>query len=218
MPTHGCLMAIVTAAAARTWMLGLPGVSRETIDRLEDYAALLRAENGRQNLVAANTLDEDILWTRHFLDSAQLLHFAPTMGGRWIDVGSGAGLPGLVVAILAPNWKVTLVDNRKRRCAFLRETAMALNLEISVEEMNVERLPAGNYDVISARAYAPLPKILSTSRHLAHESTVWLLPKGRNAANALSTLPSGWQKRFHVEPSLTDDEARILIGHGAMSG
>lgn len=203
-------------AQAREWIATLPDVSRETLDRLDRFATLLTEEAGSQNLVAASTLGP-ALWVRHLADSAQLLPLAPRSGGRWIDLGSGPGLPGLVIAILAPHWHVTLVDSRRLRCDFLRAAVADLGLDsqVSVAQQRVESHNDAPYDVISARAYAPLPSLLASASHLAQKSTIWLLPKGKNAVNELSTLPQAWQKLFHVEPSRTDSEARILVGTGS---
>jgi 16S rRNA (guanine527-N7)-methyltransferase len=205
-------------SGARDWIATLPGVSRETMERLEEFAALLTAENARQNLIAASTLG-DALWCRHIADSAQLLPLAPAEGGRWVDLGSGPGLPGLVIAILAPQWQVTLVESRRLRCDFLRGAVAKLGLEarVTVAQHRVEAHRDGRYDVISARAFAPLRALLATATHLSQKSTVWLLPKGKNAVNELSTLPQAWQKLFHVEPSRTDSDARILVGSGSFA-
>ena len=205
-------------AGARAWIATLPGVSRETLERLDAFAALLTQENARQNLVAASTLGP-ALWGRHIADSAQLLPLAPTIGGRWVDLGSGPGLPGLVIAILAPHWHMTLVESRRLRCDFLRTAVATLGLEaqVTVAQQRVEAHREGRYDVISARAFAPLPALLATATHLSRQSTIWLLPKGKNAVNELSTLPQAWQKLFHVEPSRTDSDARILVGSGSFA-
>ena len=205
-------------ADARDWISTLPGVSRETMERLEVFAALLTEENARQNLVAASTLGS-ALWGRHIADSAQLLPLAPSAGDRWVDLGSGPGLPGLVIAILAPQWKMTLVESRRLRCDFLRTAIVKLGLDtqVTVAQQRVEAHREGRYNVISARAFAPLPTLLATATHLSQKSTVWLLPKGKNAVNELSTLPQAWQKLFHVEPSRTDSDARILVGSGSFA-
>lgn len=203
---------------AREWLATLPNVSRETLDQLEAFAGLLRQANAEQNLIAASTAG-DQLWVRHIADSAQLIGLlGPDVAtqGTWIDLGSGAGLPGLIVAILLPGWSVQLVESRRLRCDFLRRTADALGLAgVEVVEGRVEQCPAQQCDVVSARAFAPLDRLLSVSRHLAGKNTRWLLPKGRNAVNELSTLSPTWQRLFHVEPSLTDADARILVGVGA---
>lgn len=203
-------------ASVRTWLLGLPGVSRETVDRLDQFVDLLRTANQQQNLIAASTAG-DMMWVRHIADSAQLVTMVGALpeAGRWIDLGSGAGLPGLVVAAMLPGWSVRLVESRRLRCEFLRHCAAELGLTgVEVLEARVEQLPPLDHDVISARAFAPLDRLLANSRHLAGGKTHWLLPKGRNAVNELSTIAPTWQKLFHVEPSLTDADARILVGRG----
>ena len=208
---------ILTAGAARAWISALPAVSRETLALLDHYAALLRAESARQNLVAASTLSDDALWTRHFLDSAQLLRLCRGGERTWVDLGSGPGLPGLVVALLAPPLQVRLVESRRLRAEFLHHCVRELGLSGRVEVIHgrVEAVPAHHHDVISARAFAPLAKLIPLARHLAVESTLWLLPSGRNAESALSTLPVAWQRQWSLESSLTDADARILCATGA---
>ena len=202
------------AADARAWISDLPTVSRETVEQLDAFVALLRAANREQNLIAASTADDSI-WTRHIADSAQLLPLAP-QAGAWIDLGSGPGLPGMVIAICDPARRVTLVESRRRRCQFLHDAIVTLNLGGRVElfEGRVEAVPRRSFSVISARAFAPLPRLIATSHHLAGQNTRWLLPKGENAVNELSTIPPSWQKRFEAVPSLTSAAAHILIGRG----
>lgn len=207
---------VTTVADARAWIAALPAVSRETLDRLEAYATLLRDESARQNLVAASTLPDDALWTRHMLDSAQLLQFCSGAERSWVDLGSGPGLPGLVVAILAPDIRMTLVESRRLRADFLRHVVGELGLEgrVSVNHGRVEALSRDAHDVISARAFAPLARLIPAARHLAAPETMWLLPLGRNAESALSTLPPAWQRLCRLESSLTDADARILCATG----
>lgn len=208
---------LTDAAQARAWVAALPDVSRGTLAALDEFAALLAAENQRQNLVAASTLGAPF-WVRHIADSAQLLPMALRAGAsvsaRWVDLGSGPGLPGLVIAILAPRMRVTLVEVRRRRCDFLRAVCATLALDnVEVVEGKVERID-GKFDVISARAFAPLPDLLSIARHLAQKDSVWLLPKGKSAVSELSALPPHAQRMFHVEQSLTGEDARIVVGRG----
>ena len=210
---------LASREAVEEWLLSLPDVSRGTLAQLDLFANLLTQANASQNLVAASTLGET-LWTRHIADSAQLLPLATGQqkGGRWVDLGSGPGLPGLIIALLAPDYHVTLVESRRLRCGFLRDAVEQLGLaaRVTIVEGRVEQMSGHGhaFDVISARAFAPLPRLVSFSQHLANKSTIWLLPKGRNAVNELSTLPVPWQKLFHVEPSLTDSDAFILVGRG----
>lgn len=185
-------------------------VPRETFERLEAYAALLREESKRQNLVSASTIDD--LWERHILDSAQLMRFEPHSGASWVDIGSGAGLPGIVVACLAQG-PVTLVEPRRLRADFLHKVCESLALNASVFLGKAERAQ-GEYDVITARAVANLTQLLKVSAHLSTRKTVWALPKGRGAERELVEARHSWQGAFHVEQSVTDADSYIVVGTG----
>ena len=185
-------------------------VSRETFERLEAYAALLREEAQRQNLVSASTLDQ--LWERHILDSAQLVRFEPRPSASWIDIGSGAGLPGVVIACLVEG-SVTLVEPRRLRADFLHKVSESLGLNAHVIATKAERAE-GSYDVITARAVANLAELLKISAHLSTRKTVWALPKGRGAERELAEARRTWQGAFHVEPSVTDAESQIVVATG----
>jgi 16S rRNA (guanine527-N7)-methyltransferase len=190
-------------------VIGRP-VSRETLEKLEVYAALIREENQRQNLVSASTLEH--LWKRHILDSAQLVRFEPRAGASWADIGSGAGLPGIVIACLVEG-PVTLVEPRRLRAEFLHKAAESLRLHVRVVCAKVQRAQ-GKYDVITARAVAAMTRFLEISAHLSTTNTVWLLPKGRNAERELAEAQQAWQGAFHVERSVTDAESLIVVGTG----
>ena len=184
-------------------------VSRETLDLLHAYAERLKMANSEQNLVAASTLDQ--LWERHILDSAQLVRFEPGDGASWVDIGSGAGLPGIVVAALVSG-PVTLVEPRRLRAGFLAETVDALGLagRVSVVPAKIEHV-RGPFDVITARAVAPLGRLLGMGLHLAQEGTIWALPKGRNANSELAEARRSWQCEARSEASCTDPQATILV-------
>jgi 16S rRNA (guanine527-N7)-methyltransferase len=182
-------------------------VSRETFERLEAYAALLKEESTRQNLVSASTLGE--LWERHILDSVQLVRFEPHHESRWVDVGSGAGLPGIVVACLVDG-PVNLIEPRRLRAEFLHKVCESLRLNATVFAGRVERAE-GNYDVITARAVAPLTELLKISAHLSTRNTVWALPKGRSAERELVEARRSWQGAFHVEQSVTGVDSEIVV-------
>ena len=184
-------------------------VSRETLERLQAYARLLLAESERQNLIAASTVGD--LWERHILDSAQLVRFAPE-AASWLDIGSGAGLPGVVVAC-ATGGPITLVEPRRLRAEFLEQVVSALDLNATVICAKAERV-TGTFDVITARAVAPLAKMLGLSSHLSTRKTLYVLPKGRTGASELAEARRAWQGSFHVEPSLTDDDSVIILGTG----
>jgi 16S rRNA (guanine527-N7)-methyltransferase len=185
-------------------------VSRETFDKLEAYVALLKEANQRQNLVSAATLDR--VWERHILDSAQLVRFEPRPGASWIDIGSGAGLPGIVIACLV-NGPVTMVEPRRLRAEFLHKVTESLHLRAEILCEKAERV-GGRYDVITARAVANLSDLLRLSAHLSTRNTVWALPKGRNGPAELAEARDAWQGTFHVERSVTDADSWIVVGTG----
>jgi 16S rRNA (guanine527-N7)-methyltransferase len=185
-------------------------VPRETFEKLERYVALLREESARQNLVSAATLDT--VWDRHIIDSAQLVRYEPCAGASWIDIGSGAGLPGIVIACLVEG-PVTLVEPRRLRAEFLHKAAESLRLRVNVHCAKAERV-AGTFDAITARAVAPLTQLLKISAHLSTRKTVWALPKGRSAPAELAEARRAWQGDFRVEPSVTDAESYIVVGTG----
>ncbi len=182
-------------------------VSRETRDRLERYAKLLVEENERQNLISKTTVHD--VWTRHIADSAQLVSLAPE-GLRWADLGSGPGLPGMVVAILTGD-PMTLVEPRRLRVEFLQRTVAELALtNVSVVQAKSQGAK-GQYDVITARAVAKASELLGISRHLAHRQTRYLLMKGRSAQSELEALRVAWQGEFTLVPSRTDPDAAIIV-------
>lgn len=185
-------------------------VSRETFGKLEAYAALLGDESSKQNLVSASTLAD--LWNRHILDSAQLVRFEPRAGASWLDIGSGAGLPGIVIACLVDG-PVTLVEPRRLRADFLHRTAESLRLRVNVLACKVERAE-GRFDVITARAVANLSRLLKLSHHLSTTKTVWALPKGRSAQQELAEARRSWQGDFRVERSVTDADSWIVVATG----
>jgi 16S rRNA (guanine527-N7)-methyltransferase len=184
-------------------------VSRETYERLERYVDLLIDENQRQNLIGRSTVDE--VWLRHIVDSAQIVRLAPRLDSSWVDIGSGAGLPGLVVAILTEG-PVALIEPRRLRAEFLRRSAEGLGLShrVTVHAAKAERV-GGRFDVITARAVASLDALLGISRHLSTDKTRWLFLKGKNAQSELDEARAKWQGEFRLEPSRTDPEAAIVI-------
>ena len=182
-------------------------VPRETIDKLEAFVGLLTDENRRQNLVSASTMAS--IWERHILDSAQLVRFASKAEASWVDIGSGAGLPGIVIACMVAG-PVTLVEPRRLRADFLHKAVEALELGANIVCGRAERL-GEKFDTITARAVAPLARIFELSQHLSTGNSIWILPKGRNAQSELAEAQRTWQGVFHVEQSLTDPDSRIVI-------
>ena len=204
-------MTLSSEQAARAWLKSLEEWTPEAADRLEDLVALLTAENDVQNLVSDASLKD--LWVRHYADSAQLLRYVPReTKGPWLDLGTGAGFPGLVIAILRPECRVELVESRNKRIDWLGRACEALGLSnVSVLGDRLEAVGTHAVSAISARAFAPLPKLLDLSARFSTEETVWLLPKGRSARQELQEL-KGWNHLFHVEQSLTDAESGVIVG------
>jgi 16S rRNA (guanine527-N7)-methyltransferase len=194
--------------AALERVTGRP-VPRETFERLEAYAALLRIAAAEHNLVAASTLDT--LWERHILDSAQLVRFAPRADSSWVDIGSGAGLPGLVIALLVEG-PVTLIEPRRLRAEFLDGAVQRLGLaaRVTVAAAKADKI-GGKFDLITARAVAPLGRLLGLAQHLARRDTMWVLPKGKNAKSELAETQRSWHCTVRTEASCTDPQATILV-------
>lgn len=190
---------------------GLP-VSRETLDRMSVYEALLHKWSGKINLVASSTLHE--VPTRHFLDSAQLWTLKPSGVSEWLDLGSGAGFPGMIIAIIAaeidPALRVSLVESDARKAAFLMTVARETGLEVNILAQRIESLPEQQAQVVSARALAPLPKLLELSaRHLKPGGTALFL-KGQGADEEIAEALA--KRSFSVQkfPSRTDPRGVIL--------
>jgi 16S rRNA (guanine527-N7)-methyltransferase len=192
---------LISEAGARDYVAGL--TSMDGVERLEALIAALIEENQRQNLISKPS--EAQMWVRHIADSAQLLQFVPReTPGTWLDLGTGAGFPGLVIAALQPEREVVLVESRARRVEWLER-------KCRVEGQRLELVTPFKARIISARAFAPLEKLLRLSAPFSTKATTYLLPKGRSAAQELQAMPRKIRKMFHVEQSLTDDEAGIIV-------
>ncbi len=192
---------------------GWANVSRETIRQLEAYESLLRKWTPRINLVSPGSLE--VLWTRHFADSAQIFQLAPPSATHWADLGSGGGFPGLVIAILAaearPGLRITLVESDQRKAAFLATAARALGLSVDILAHRIETLAPLHADVVSARALAPLDTLLGyAERHLV-PGGVALFPKGATVGAELARALEHWRFSYQKEPSKTDAQGVVLI-------
>ncbi|QPH55884.1 16S rRNA (guanine(527)-N(7))-methyltransferase RsmG [Pontivivens ytuae] len=190
----------------------LRDVSRETADQLKIYAELLRKWNPRINLVSRTTLDD--LKRRHFEDSLQLVKLAPA-SGHWVDLGSGGGFPGLVIAIAAPEYQITLVESDQRKCLFLREVARTLSLNVDVLNERIEAAQPLQADILSARALASLPDLLAFAERHAYSKATLLFPKGRTADQELTVARESWTFDVDRIPSQTDPASSILKITGA---
>ena len=182
-------------------------VSRETLARLEAYAELLIRWSARINLVGRDTLAD--LWRRHILDSAQLRPLIPNMARNLTDLGSGAGFPGLVLAILGVPG-VELVEADSRRCAFLREAARITEANVTIRACRIEAVPPHPVDVVTARACAPLDRLLDLALPFLAPDTVCLFPKGERVEDELTLARKRWTMSVSVEQSLSDRRGVIL--------
>lgn len=206
--------ALSSEADAREYVARL--ADGAAMDQLNVFTQLLIEENCKQNLISKAS--EEALWLRHIADSAQLLELVPR--GTWVaestlpwlDLGTGPGLPGLVISILRPELPVALVESRARRVEFLEMCVEQLGLEnCRVLGQRLERITPFESCVISARAFAPFEKLLRLSAPFSTKETCYLLPKGRSAAHELSQAKPAIRKMFHVKHSLTDEEAGIIV-------
>ena len=182
-------------------------VSRETLARLEAYAELLTSWSARINLVGRDTLPD--LWRRHILDSAQLHRLVPESARNLIDLGSGAGLPGLLLAILGvPD--VELVEADSRKAAFLREGARVTGTSVTIRPCRIQAVPPHRVDVVTARACAPLDRLLELAAPFLAPQTLCLFPKGERYNEELTLAHKAWTMNASVEQSLSDRRGVIL--------
>lgn len=187
-------------------------VSRETEAKFETYLKLLRKWSRRINLVAPATLDR--AEARHLEDSLQLFAYLPKTASVWADLGSGGGFPGLAIAILAreraPELKIHLIESDHRKVAFLRTVSRETETPVTIHPSRIEMLEPIGADIVSARALAPLPKLLGyAARHLGDQGTA-LLPKGKNHAAEVVEARKTWEFECEAVPSATDPSAVIL--------
>jgi 16S rRNA (guanine527-N7)-methyltransferase len=189
-------------------------VPRETIHRLSVYAELLAEWQTRHNLVSSKTIPE--LWQRHFADSAQLLALAPN-AKTWLDLGSGAGFPGLVVAILAANQdtlRMHLVESTAKKCTFLAHVAQMTDTAVDIHCNRIEELGSSESklkpDIVSARALAPLPRLLELAAPFFRPETRGLFLKGRDAEREIEAARAHWHFTCRLHPSLTSNDSSIV--------
>ncbi|MBW6505487.1 MAG: 16S rRNA (guanine(527)-N(7))-methyltransferase RsmG [Rhodobacteraceae bacterium] len=192
------------------------GVSRETMSRMDHYAELLQKWNPAINLVSRTTLDA--IWRRHFTDSAQVFNLAAPKGGLWADLGSGAGFPGLVVAILAaemaPGLSVVLLESDARKAAFLATASREAGVKVRISTDRIEAEPALGAHYVSARALAPLPELLAyAERHLAPDGTAYF-SKGKGWMGEIADARRNWRFEANAHPSKTEENAAILEVRG----
>lgn len=198
----------MTEDEARAWATAR--FDAAAMDRLDGLAAIVVDESERQNLIARSTLAS--IWTRHIVDSLQLVALGPE--GLWLDIGTGAGFPGLAIAAAEAQRPMMLVEPRRLRADFLREAAKKLELtNVTVVGAKVEAVRE-RARVISARAVSRIDGLFGSAVQCAHKETVWLLPKGRNADEEVAEARRTWHGVFHVEQSITSPDSAIVIARG----
>jgi 16S rRNA (guanine527-N7)-methyltransferase len=183
------------------------GVSRETFARLQAYVALLGQWNSRINLISRNTMSD--VWRRHILDSAQLYPFLPPRTQVVADLGSGAGLPGLILAAMGVP-QIHLIESDQRKCAFLREAARVMDVPVTIHAKRIEQVSGFTVDVITARALASLDQLIEISGPFRKRETLCLFLKGENAAEELAVAQARWRMKSERLPSLSDASGTIL--------
>ena len=209
----------MTAPLDAAGFAGLVPVSRETLARLEAYAALLAQWSARINLVGGATLADP--WRRHFLDSAQLRPIVPATAQTLVDLGSGAGFPGLVLAILGVPG-VELIEADSRKAAFLREAARVTETSVTIRPCRIAAAPPHPADVVTARALAPLDRLLDMARPFLGPDTLCLFLKGERAAAELTLARRRWTMAATLGPSVSDPRGVVLslrqLVHGPDDG
>lgn len=191
-------------------------VSRETLDRLKIHVDLLRDWSARHNLVSQRSLDD--VWRRHVWDSAQLTAFVPRNATKIADLGSGAGFPGLVLAaLLRERVSVTLYEATRKKADFLQVAAKAMDLEVEIRNVRIEDVPNRPFDVVVARALAPLGGLLDYSQRFCTPRTVCLFLKGQSVAAELTEARKSWRMKVSQHQSMTHPSGVILeireLGH-----
>lgn len=192
-----------------TRFLGGLDVSRETFTKLSNLVALIEKWTKSINLIANSSVSE--LWARHIEDSAQLFSYAPQGWERWTDIGSGGGLPGLVIAIVDQKKRpITLIESDQRKCLFLNTARRELDLNINVINARIEKAGTSQADVLSARALAPLDKLLGFSEGLLKPNGLALFPKGERFQTEIDLARLEWDFELRTHPSRTHPDAKIL--------
>jgi 16S rRNA (guanine527-N7)-methyltransferase len=185
------------------------GVSRETLGHLKLYIGLLREWNAQHNLVSAGSLAD--VWRRHVWDCAQIARYVPEDAKTLADLGAGAGFPGLVLGeLLRGKVQVTLFEATAKKARFLEAAAAAMQLPVAVKNLRIEDAPVEKFDVITARAMAPLPKLLRYAQKFVGKNSIYLFPKGQNLEAELTEARKNWKLEVRKHPSLSDPTGTIL--------
>ena len=183
-------------------------VSRETIEKLETYANLLSRWQSKINLISTNSLQQ--VWHRHFLDSAQIYLMSPKKVASVIDVGTGAGFPGLVLSIMGMK-NVQLVEHNKKKCAFLYEVIRETESTATVHPCKIEKLVVKDYDVVLARAFMPLDGLLKVVSPFFGKDTLGIFPKGSKFNQELTAASKNWKMKTAIKQSITSPDGKIIL-------
>ena len=188
-------------------------VSLQTLKGFYEYKTLLFKWNEKINLVSKNTLFE--IWERHFLDSGQIIKHLEASGKRWVDVGSGAGFPGLVVALLLRDRKIdcnlVLVEKNPKKCFFLNEVMRKLNLRVDVVNDNIDNLEPLNADILTARAFSELNNLMEIAFRHRKKEGICLFLKGENYKIELDKTLNNWFFDYDIVGSLSSSSGKIII-------
>jgi len=184
------------------------GVSRETLARLKAYVGMLGKWNARINLVSARALED--VWRRHIWDSAQLAAFIPPQAKSLVDLGSGAGFPALVLALLRPDLRTVLTEATAKKCRFLEAAAQRIGVPAEIRNLRIESMPRAPFDIVTARACAPLDQLLGYAQPFQAPGTINLFLKGQSVEAELTQAHKSWRIRAIRHPSKTDPSGTIL--------
>ncbi len=188
-------------------------VSRETFERLKLYQSLLVDWQKKFNLVSNSSIEN--AWVRHFEDSVQLFQYIPQGAESLVDFGSGAGFPGMVLAVVAsektPYLNVSLVESVKKKTVYLNEVADKTGTDVEIINDRIENLSSRKFDVVTSRAMTSLSKLLDYTFPFCHAKTLCIFPKGRSYAEELSEAHKKWKFKCDIKPNLISEEGKILI-------
>ena len=183
-------------------------VSRETIEKLETYANLLVRWQSKINLISTNSLQQ--AWHRHFLDSAQIYSMSPKKAASAVDVGAGAGFPGLILSIMGMK-NVQLVEQNKKKCAFLYEVIRETEATATVHSCKIQNLPVKDYDIVLARAFMPLDGLLKAVSPFFGKDTLGIFPKGSKVNQELTAASKNWKMKTAIKQSITSPDGKIVL-------
>jgi 16S rRNA (guanine527-N7)-methyltransferase len=188
-------------------------VSRETFEKLEKYVELVLKWQKSVNLISNSTISQ--IWERHVCDSVQLINLMDINNNKFFDIGSGAGFPGLVLAIILqeknPEAVVELVESDRKKCLFLNEVKRQLGLNVKISNQRIENLDDNKYDVITSRALASLDKLFDYVYRFCDLDTKLIFPKGENFEKEILDAKENWVFSCKIEVSKTNDKAVVLI-------